>query len=154
MENAIYKFRKLKSTDTFLMVQIINKIGVAELKGLLDKDSILTIIENIGSNNNDENTEDAESTENPENGENTENEKSLDVLTQIGISLAFDLATIVFKNLPKCEEDIYSILANVSETDVDFIRNLDIDVFFDMIVNFFKKEEFKDFITVVSKFLK
>jgi hypothetical protein len=142
MENAIYTFRKLKSTDIFLMVQIINKIGVAELKGLLDKDSIKNIVESVIGNENA--TKDAE---------NKTDDKT-DVLTQIGISLAFDVATIILKNLPKCETDIYEMLANVTEKDVNFIKNLDMDVFFGMIIDFCKKDEFKDFLKVVSKFLK
>lgn len=146
MENAIYTFRKLKSTDIFLMVQIINKIGVAELKGLLDKDSIKNIVESVTGN--------ANATEDAENETDDKTDDKTDVLTQIGISLAFDVATIILKNLPKCETDIYEMLANVTEKDVDFIKNLDMDVFFGMIIDFCKKDEFKDFLKVVSKFLK
>lgn len=142
MENVTYTFRKLKSTDIFLMVQIINKIGVAELKGLLDKDSIKNVVESVIGNANE-----------TENAEKKTDDKT-DVLTQIGISLAFDVATIILKNLAKCETDIYEMLANVSEKDIDFIKNLDMDVFFGMIINFCKKDEFKDFLKVVSKFLK
>lgn len=142
MENVTYTFRKLKSTDIFLMVQIINKIGVAELKGLLDKNSIKNVVESVIGNANE--TENAEK----------KNDDKTDVLTQIGISLAFDVATIILKNLPKCETDIYEMLANVTEKDIDFIKNLDMDVFFGMIINFCKKDEFKDFLKVVSKFLK
>lgn len=137
MDN-IYTFRKLKSTDIFLMVSIINKIGVSELKGLLDKDSIKNIVENITAQNADK---------------ESITDKS-DTLTQVGISIAFDIATVILKNLPKCELDIYEMLASVSNTSVDFIKNLDIDVFFNMIINFIKKDEFKDFIKVVSKYLK
>lgn len=137
MDN-IYTFRKLKSTDIFLMVSIINKIGVSELKGLLDKDSIKNIVENITAQNADK-----ESTTD-----------KADTLTQVGISIAFDIATVILKNLPKCELDIYEMLASVSNTSVDFIKNLDIDVFFNMIINFIKKDEFKDFIKVVSTYLK
>lgn len=142
MENVTYTFRKLKSTDIFLMVQIINKIGVAELKGLLDKDSIKKVVESVIGNANE--TENAEK----------KNDDKTDVLTQIGISFAFNVATIILKNLPKCETDIYEMLANVTEKDIDFIKNLDMDVFFGMIINFCKKDEFKDFLKVVSKFLK
>lgn len=137
MDN-IYTFRKLKSTDIFLMVSIINKIGVSELKGLLDKDSIKNIVENITAQNADK-----ESTTD-----------KADTLTQVGISIAFDIATVILKNLPKCELDIYEMLASVSNTSVDFIKNLDIDVFFNMIINFIKKDEFKDFTKVVSTYLK
>lgn len=137
MDN-MYTFRKLKSTDIFLMVSIINKIGVSELKGLLDKDSIKNIVENITAQNADK-----ESTTD-----------KADTLTQVGISIAFDIATVILKNLPKCELDIYEMLASVSNTSVDFIKNLDIDVFFNMIINFIKKDEFKDFIKVVSTYLK
>lgn len=142
MENVTYTFRKLKSTDIFLMVQIINKIGVAELKGFLDKDSIKKVVESV--------IGDA----NPTSNAKKETDDKTDVLTQIGISLAFDVATIILKNLPKCEKDIYEMLANVSEKDIDFIKNLDMDVFFGMIIDFCKKDEFKDFSKVVSKFLK
>ncbi len=135
MEKA-YTFRKLNSTDVFLMISIINKIGVAELKGLLDKDSISNLVKAFTST------------------EKEEEKNTADVITQVGISLAFDVATIVLKNLPRCETEIFEMLSNVSDLSVEEIKNLDMDVFFGMIIDFCKKDEFKDFLKVVSKFLK
>lgn len=137
-----YSFRKLNSTDIFLMVSIINKIGVAELKGLLDKDSITALVKSFMT------------PEDEENKDKKEKKDSSEIITQVGISIAFDIATIILKNLPKCETEIFDMLANVSDLTVKQIKNLDMNVFFEMIIDFCKKDEFKDFLKVVSKFLK
>ena len=137
-----YSFRKLNSTDIFPMVSIINKIGVAELKGLLDKNSMNALVKSFMT------------PENEENKDKKEKKDSSEIIMQVGISIAFDIATIILKNLPKCETEIFDMLANVSDLTVKQIKNLDMNVFFEMIIDFLKKDEFKDFLKVVSKFLK
>ena len=62
--------------------------------------------------------------------------KGDDLIYSIGFSVILDLAQIVICNLPSCKKEI---------------AELDMVTFTEMIVAFFKKDEFKDFIGVVSK---
>lgn len=59
---------------------------------------------------------------------------------------------IVLGNLPKCESDIYSFLADLSGKKSKEISELDMSEFAEMIKEVLAKDEFKDFFTVVSKY--
>ena len=65
-----------------------------------------------------------------------------------------EVADVIFKNLPKCESEICRMLSQTSDLTVAQVRRLPLAVFMEMIIDFIKKEEFKDFIKVVSKLFK
>ena len=117
----VYTFRKLDSTDMFLMFKIMGKIGVNEFSTCFEKDTIKQMLTNNGDN-----------------------------VTMIGISVMFEVANVILGNLPKCEEEIYQILSNTSNLTVEQVKSLDFAVFAAMVIDFIKKDEFKDFIKVVS----
>jgi hypothetical protein len=127
---AAYTFRKLNSTDTFLMFKIISKIGVNEFTACFEKDTVKEMITSISKEN------------------------SGDSSTIVGISVMLEIANVIMTNLPKCEEEIYAMLSNTSNLSVKQIKALDLAVFAEMVIDFIKKEEFKDFIKVVSKLVK
>ena len=64
------------------------------------------------------------------------------------------MADVIFKNLPKCEDDIIQMLSNTSNLTVAQVKKLSLAEFTEMVIDFIKKEEFKDFIKVVSKLFK
>ena len=119
-----FTFRKLNASDTFLMFKILSKIGLNDFVECFGKDTIQKM---IGAKFNEDNT------------------------TMFGISVMFEIANVVMANLPKCENEIYQMLSNVSGLGVDQVRNLDMCDFAQMIIEFVKKDEFRDFIKVVSK---
>ncbi len=122
-----YSFRTLNSADTFLMFKIIGKIGINEFSACLEKDSVkqaLAAVTGEGENKN---------------------------FTALGISVTMELANVIIKNLPNCESEIYQLLANVSNATVKQIKELDFITFTEMILDFIAKEEFRDFIKVVSR---
>lgn len=125
MSKKAYEFRTLCSKDIFPMVTLINKIGIAKFKDAFQSDGIQKIISG--------------------------GEKNLEA---IGISVAFELAGIVLEALPKCEDDIYNMLSNVSNVKRKELEKMDMGTFFEMIVDFIQKPEFKDFMKVVSKLFK
>lgn len=126
--DKVYTFRKLNSTDTFLMFKIIGKIGVNDFTKSFDKDTVQDLIKN---------------TKGAENAN-----------TIVGISVMLEMANVVISNLPKCEAEIYQMLANTSNLSVKQVKELDFVTFTEMVVDFIKKEEFKDFIKVVSRSFK
>lgn len=119
-----YTFRKLNSTDVFLMFKIIGKIGINEFTAAFDKDTVKKMV--------------AES----------DNEASP---TIVGISVALEIANTIIGNLPKCEQEIYQMLSNTSNLSVKQVKELDFVTFVEMVIDFVKKEEFKDFIKVASR---
>lgn len=128
MERQVYTFRKLNSTDTFLMFKIIGKIGINEFTKSFDKDNIISLI--------------------------SATKGAKNATTVVGISVILEMANVIIGNLPKCETEIYQMLSNTSNLSVDEVRGLDFATFTEMVIDFIKKEEFKDFIKVVSKLFK
>ena len=121
---AKYTFRPLAASDVFLMSKIIGAIGVNELSGCFGGD-FLDAMRNGGAD-----------------------------ASAIGAAVFFEIANVIFNNLPKCEKDIYTMLASVSGMTQDEIKRMDFVTFTEMVIDFIKKEEFRDFIKVVSKLFK
>ena len=125
-----YTFRKLSAVDVFPMFKIIGAIGINEFTACFEKDGIKNMIASFT-------------------GESKEDMSSI-----VGISVILEIANVIIGNLPKCEHEIYQILSQTSNLSVKQVRELDMAVFFEMVIDFIKKEEFKDFIKVVSKLFK
>lgn len=119
-----YTFRKLESTDTFLMFKIIGKIGIKDFISTFNKDDMTDLFKGA---------------------------KDDGAFAKLGISVVLELANLIVTNIPNCETEIYQLLSNTSNLSVDEVKKLDFATFMEMIVDFIKKEEFKDFIKVVSK---
>ena len=130
-EVPVYTFRKLNSTDVFLMFKIIGKIGINEFTNCFESDSMKQMLATV-----------------------TGSELEDKATTIVGISVILELANIVIGNLPKCETEIYQMLSNTSNLSVDQVKELDFATFTKMVIDFIKKEEFKDFIKVVSELFK
>lgn len=123
----VYTFRKLNSTDMFLMFKIMSKIGITEFAKCFEKDTVKELVASAGKS---------------------------DASTVVGIAVALEAANVILSNLPKCESEIYQMLSNTSNLSVEKIKKLDFVTFTAMVIDFIKKEEFKDFIKVVSGFFK
>lgn len=128
-EEKRYTFRKLSSDDIFLMLRILGKIGVKELKGCFEGDSLAMFVKAIDKNGLDEKT-----------------------LVGLGVAIGFDGVDILLNNLPKCDTEMYQLLTQVAAGSVteDEIRE-DALLFMEMLVDFVKKPEFPGFFRVVSK---
>jgi hypothetical protein len=126
----LYTFRRLSAEDMFLMLTIIKKIGVKELKKCFDGDNIAELVGNFKNSGADEKA-----------------------VAAIGISVLLEAVDIIIGNLPKCEKEIYQLLAQVSGLGEDDIKK-DMILFTEMVIDFVKKDEFPDFIKVVSRLFK
>lgn len=126
-----YTFRKLASEDIFLMLRIFGKIGVRELKKCFEGDSLTELVASYKDSGGD-----------------------AKALTAIGLSVGFDAVDIILNNLPKCEKEIYQLLAQVAKGVTEAEIRSDAILFMEMLVDFVKKEEFPAFIKVVSKLFK
>lgn len=127
----VYTFRKLKSTDTFLMFKIIGKIGINEFADCFGREAVMEMLSKFAG------------------GKDTEKATRM-----VGLSVILEAVNVIMGNLPKCEAEIYQILSDTSNLTVEQVKDLDFITFADMVLDFIKKEEFKDFIKVVSRSFK
>lgn len=148
MENQISKLqengielRKIKSTDLFLMTTIISKLGINEFIKCFNSEGIQGLIQSI--------TEKTKS----EKSKKAENKKDEDTV-KVGIGVALEIVNIILANLYKCEKEVYQLMANITSKTVEEIKELDLDIFLEILIAFVKKDEFKDFFKAASKFLK
>ncbi len=131
VETKLYKFRKLSAEDMFLMFRILGKIGFKELKGIFEGDALASALASFRS-------------------EGVDKDKAL---VSVGVSVGFEAIDIILNNLPKCEKDIYQLLAQTSNMTEKAIKG-DAILFTEMLVDFVKKEEFPAFFKAVSKLFK
>ena len=123
--------RKLKSTDIFPMVGILNKIGFSDIKDMLTPEKVKDLMKAM---------------------KNQDEDEDLDFSTILGFNLIFEVATIVFANLMKCKDDLYTFLSDVSEQSIKELEDLPPADFLELIIEVLQKPEFGDFFKVVSKF--
>lgn len=122
-----YTFRTLNSTDLFLMFKIIGKIGINEFTACFEGDMMNRMLQM------------------------SKGKDDKDTVSMIGFSVILDIAGVICANLPKCEAEIYQMLSNTSNLTVDEIKEMEMVSFAEMVIDFVKKDEFKDFIKVASK---
>ncbi len=130
--NKVYELRKLTSKDVFPMFRIISKIGVKEFKECFESEEIKSLISGKKA---DANAVEADA-------------------NAVGFAVVLNIAGVVISNIPKAEDDIFNFLASLSGMERKDVEALDLAVFAEMIIDIVKKEEFKDFIGVVSKLFK
>lgn len=121
--------RKLNAKDLFRMANILNKIGISELKKIIDTDKLANLA-----------------------SKQTINGDAMASL--IGANVVFDIVGLIVSNLEKAEKDIFSFVASIIESDVKEVEKMDMSEFMDVLVAIVKKEEFKDFFNHLSMFVK
>lgn len=130
-----YTLRELCAKDIIPMTEIIRKIGLKDIGKCFDKEEIKAMTEAISD----------------ENG----NEKNVDDIAEaVGISIVLKIVDFILANLPAVEQEIFGFLGGLAGMTADGVANLPMDVFFEMLVDVFKKKEFVGFMRVVSKLLK
>lgn len=122
-----YTLRKLKATDLFSFVSLLNKIGFKEFKTIFENDNVKNTISKMQGN------------------------KGADVATSVGISVAIEIGGIILANIPNCENDLYAILASLSGFKEKEVKELSPATFAQMILDVIQKDDFKDFFKVVLK---
>lgn len=126
-EGKAYGLRKLEAKDVFIMSKILGAIGIDQFKDVIQSDAVKKAVS----------------------GKMTD-----DLIASVGVTVVLDMANIILNNLSKCEKDIYAFLSSLSGIDKKEIEMLPLVTFTEMIVDVIQKEEFKDFIKVVSKLFK
>lgn len=126
-----YTFRTLQATDVFLMFKILGKIGINEFAEAFGKESVQKTLAGLT-------------------GENG----VADAVRTAGIAVTLEVVDVVMRHLPHCEQEIFQMLSQTSNLSVEEVATLEFPVFTEMVIDFVKKPEFRDFIKVVSKLFK
>ena len=121
-----YTFRPLETTDIFPMFRLLNKMGFKDFK---DNDGLKKLVFMFS-------------------GGTVNGKVDVDAL---GIDIFFEIAAIICESIPKIETELYTLLSNVAGVKPEDIKKQSPAVTMEMIIDFVKKEEFKDFFKVVSK---
>ena len=123
-----YTFRKLQATDVFPMFKLLSKIGISQFAESFGKDSVQKMLVTL-----------------------TAEGGMTNFAQTAGIAVMLEVANIVLANLADCEREVIEILSITSNLTEYDVRELDLASFTEMVIDFIKKDEFKDFIKVVSK---
>lgn len=124
-----YTFRHLATEDIFPMFKLMNKMGIRDLKNDDGLKNVLFMF--MGSSASGK----------------------IDV-EKLGIDMFLEIAAIITESIPKCENEIYTLLSNTSDLSVEDIKTQSPATTMEMIIDFIKKEEFADFFKVVLKLFK
>ena len=129
-EEKAFTLRKLNAGDVAPMCVILSNIGVNEFRSCFSKPEIAEAISSMSGKSNDE------------------------ISTSVGFGIVLDIAGIILNNYPKAEREIQDFIASLSGMTSEQVKELDLDVFFEIIIAICKKDEFKGFMKVVSKLFK
>ena len=134
-----YTFRTLGGEDVFLMFRIIGKIGVKEFNACFENDGIKHLVAAMMGE---------------KLAKETDAEAEAPSVSVTYISVVLEVADVIFRNLPKCETEVFQMLSQTSNLTVAQVKKLNLAQFTEMVIDFIQKEEFKDFIKVVSRLFK
>ena len=125
--------RKLKATDVMPMLTILRKIGFEKIKEKITPEKIETLKKTFN---------------------DFKNSEVDDLSTFLGFNVVVEVVEMILDGLPKVEHDIFSFVASVAGVTTDEVKDMDLPVFTEVIMEIVTKEEFSDFFKVVSKFFK
>ena len=128
-----YKLRNLEAQDMFVMFKIISAIGVNEFKVIFEGKGLTDIFQKLMAG-----------------AGKADMLKDNDEVIATGASVVLDFMQVILANIPKCEREVYQLLSQLSGMKVEKIKTLGMVVFTEMVIDVIKKDEFKDFIQVVS----
>lgn len=133
-EPKMYEIRPLNARDIFPMTKIIRKIGLKDFGKCFEPEEIKAITDTFS--------------------EKSE-EKSMEDLAEIvGVSVVLKIVDIILEHLPDAGEEVFVFIAGLIGRTKDEVAMLPMDVFFELVVDVFKRKEFVGFMKAVSRLVK
>lgn len=129
MEKKVYKLRNPQGEDLFLIIRILSKIGIKNVKGCFESADVKAAINAMQDNNESD-------------------------MTAVGISVAFDVAGLVLEHLDGAKKDIYALLSRLSGLDEKEIAEMEMADFAGLVIEVVKLEGFRDFFRQVVESFK
>lgn len=119
--NKEYTLRALQSDDLFLMLKVINKIGIKEIKKCFESETVVKAITAM-----------------------TDGKKVKDTAA-VGMTVMLEIFDVLARNLPACREELYQLLSALSGMTAEEIAKLPMLTMLDMVADVIKMQEFADF---------
>lgn len=133
------ELRELRGDDMFSMLSIIGKLDI--------KDDLVELFEK-------QQEKDSKllghSSKKPTKAEKEKQEKALE---KRGMQMIAGLIQTILANINKAKLDINTFLADLTNTSIQEIQELNFVDYTQLLVKFFKKPELKDFLTSISSIL-
>ena len=126
-ESKKYEFRELRSTDLFLVINLVKKIGIDNIANQIDTVAFAELFKK---------------------GKKTDKQYE-----SIGHAV-FNIAQLIISKTADCQKEIYDLLEATSNLSREELESLDVPTFVEMIVEFTKKDEFKELFTRVASLSK
>ena len=121
MMDKAYTLRALEGDDLFLMLKIIKKIGIKEIKRCFESEAVMQAVSAMA------------------------NQKKVKDVESVGITVALEVADILASNLPECRDELYQLLSSLSGMQVEEIGKLPMLTMLNMVMDVIKAKEFADF---------
>lgn len=121
MMDKAYTLRALEGDDLFLMLNVINKIGIKEVKKCFESEVVVKAITAMT------------------------NGKQVKDTATVGVTVMLEIADVLARNLPACRDELYQLLSTLSGMTVEEIAKLPMLTMVDMVMDVIKAKEFADF---------
>lgn len=121
--------RPLSAKDIFPMVKIIRKIGLNDFGKCFEPEEINAITATFSGG--------------------TE-----ELTRMVGMNVVLKIVDVILENLPAVGEEVFVFLANLTGKTKTEVEDLPMDVFFNLVVDVLKREEFVGFMKAVSRLVK
>lgn len=138
VEEKPYKFKELSFDDIFPMMALINKIGLEKVMGLMENKSISNLIQNKKPIKLDDK---GNKVLDEEGNEVVDNEE---YMKEVGMAIVA-IVQLIISCLGNCRNELYSVLSSASNLSIEEVSKLPLKHVSSMIVDFIKKDDFKDF---------
>ena len=123
------EIRPLSAKDIFPMVKIIRKIGLNDFGKCFEPEEINAITATFSGG--------------------TE-----ELTRMVGMNVVLKIVDVILENLPAVGEEVFVFLANLTGKTKTEVEDLPMDVFFNLVVDVLKREEFVGFMKAVSRLVK
>lgn len=134
IEQKLYEIRPLNARDIFPMTKIIRKIGLKDFGKCFEPEEIKAITDTFS--------------------ENSEEKTMEDLAEIVGVSVVLKIVDIILEHLPDAGEEVFAFIAGLIGKTKDEVATLPMDVFFELVVDVFKRKEFVGFMKAVSRLVK
>jgi len=132
------EMRKLSGQDLFPVLTLFSKLGIKDmLKAFFKKQADAT----------------EKASAKKKKPEKAETKKDDDEMADLGMDFVAELMEVALGNIERGKDDINRLLASLCGTTVKDIQELEIDIYGELIINFFRKPELANFIKSISSFL-
>lgn len=128
-------FRSLEIEDAFLILDIVDALGIEEFKECFTNKDVVKQVKNL--NKVDENDENNESG-----------------TLKVGYEVALKCVTKVIKNIKRCKNEIYTLIAALTEREIKDVAKLSLWKVSGCLLKLTQDEEFRDFLEVASSLRK